>query len=68
MLTIKVTAYNAQPLSQPLEASFGEAGGSIGRAPGNTLVLPDPDRVISRTHALVVHRDGAFFYGTRAAP
>ena len=61
MLTIKVTAYNAQPLSQPLEASFGEAGGSIGRAPGNTLVLPDPDRVISRTHALVVQRDGAFF-------
>ncbi len=60
MLTIQVTAHNAQPLAQPITVRFDESGGTIGRAPGNTLILPDPDRVISRTHALVTYRDGVF--------
>ena len=60
MLTITVTTHNGQPLALPLSADFGETGGTIGRAPENPLVLPDPDRKISRTHASVFLRDGAY--------
>jgi len=60
MITINVTALNAQALPQPLAADFGATGGTIGRAPDNTLVLADPDRKISRTHASVSFRDGGY--------
>lgn len=60
MLTITVTAHNAQPVANPLSANFDQSGGSIGRAPENTLVLLDPDRKISRTHATVAFRDGGY--------
>ena len=63
MLTITVDTLNSAPLAPPLTATFGEVGGTIGRAAENTLVLTDPDRKISRTHAVVFHRDGA--YGLR---
>ena len=42
------------------EATFDELGGTIGRADTNNLVLPDPERAISRTHAQVVFRAGAY--------
>lgn len=60
MITISVTTLYAKPVAQPLAALFGRAGGTIGRSPENTLVLLDPDRKISRTHATVVFRDGSF--------
>jgi FHA domain-containing protein/type VI secretion system protein len=60
MITIKVKSYDGKPLAEPLVAQFAEAGGTIGRAPGNALVLADPDRVISRAHATVFMRDGRF--------
>jgi FHA domain-containing protein len=60
MLTIKVISYKDVPVDQPISAEFGEEGGTIGRSPECTLLLPDPDRVISRTHALVVHEGGRF--------
>jgi FHA domain-containing protein len=60
MLTIKVISYKDVPVDQPIVAEFREQGGTIGRSPDCTLLLPDPDRVISRTHALVVHEHGRF--------
>ena len=42
-------------------AEFDDSGGSIGRASSNQLVLDDPDRTVSRVHAQVVSRNGAFF-------
>jgi type VI secretion system FHA domain protein len=44
-----------------LSAEFGPAGGTIGRAPTNLLVLDDPDRTVSRIQAQVLCRDGAFY-------
>ena len=61
MLTIIVLSFNGIALEAPVEATFAEAGGSIGRAPDSTLVLPDPDRIISRAQALVSWRDGTFY-------
>jgi type VI secretion system FHA domain protein len=60
MLTVNVTTLNGQALTQPICADFGETGGTIGRSPENTLVLTDPDRKISRTHATVAFRDGVY--------
>lgn len=60
MLTIKVIRYKDMPVDQPIAAEFREEGGTIGRSPESTLLLPDPDRVISRTHAVVVHQEGRF--------
>lgn len=44
-----------------LAAEFDAGGGSIGRAASNLLVLDDPDRTVSRVHAQVLSRNGAFF-------
>ena len=61
MLTIQVLTYNEVPLDAPVSAEFGEAGGTIGRSPESTLLLPDPERIISRTHAVIARKDGRFF-------
>lgn len=60
MIRIQVTSYNGASLSQPLFAEFDELGGKIGRAEGNALVLYDPTRTISRTHASVEFCDGSY--------
>jgi type VI secretion system FHA domain protein len=60
MLTITVTSHNAKPMDKPLSAEFGESGGTIGRAPENTLALLDPDRKISRTHATISYQNGSY--------
>jgi FHA domain-containing protein len=57
---IVLTIRGAAP-AQPLAAAFGPAGGTVGRAATNTLVLDDPDRTVSRVHAQVLCRSGAFF-------
>ncbi|MBI3350903.1 MAG: type VI secretion system-associated FHA domain protein TagH [Burkholderiales bacterium] len=59
MIVLCVSSYNGAP-TEPREASFDELGGTIGRATTNQLVLPDPDRTISRVHAQVVLRNGVF--------
>ena len=51
MLTIRAVSFKGRPLDRELVARFEEAGGTIGRGETNTLVLSDPERFISRTHA-----------------
>jgi FHA domain-containing protein/type VI secretion system protein len=53
-------SYRNQPLAAPLHATFGAEGGMVGRAPGNQLVLDDPSKYISRSHASVTLRDGRY--------
>lgn len=57
---IEVTSCNGAPPAKQMAADFDELGGSIGRAEDGSLVLPDPERFISRTHALVEYRDGQY--------
>ncbi len=42
---------------EPIEAVFDAPGGTIGRAEGNLMVLPDPGRTLSRVHAQVILRN-----------
>ena len=59
MIVLTVVSFNGEPADE-LSARFDELGGSIGRAEGNQLVLPDPERSISRQHARVVFRGGQY--------
>lgn len=61
MMSIRVVSRGGEALGVPLRASFGDAGGDIGRGSDCTLVLPDPQRRISRKHALVSCRDGCLY-------
>lgn len=61
MIRIQVTIHNGAPPPQQLFADFNELGGNIGRAEGNTLVLQDSTRTISRTHASITCRDGNYY-------
>ncbi|MBT9494725.1 MAG: type VI secretion system-associated FHA domain protein TagH [Paucibacter sp.] len=59
MILLTVLSFNGAPTAG-LSASFDELGGTIGRADSNQLVLPDPERSISRVHARIVFRSGAY--------
>ena len=61
MLIITVVQFKDAPVDAPAVAEFREEGGTIGRSPDSTLLLPDPERIISRTHAVVSHQGGKFF-------
>lgn len=60
VIRIEVTSCNGAPPPKPMVAEFDELGGSIGRAEESSLVLPDPERFISRTHASVEYRHGKY--------
>jgi FHA domain-containing protein len=61
MMSIRVVSRGGEPLGTPLSATFDEAGGDIGRGADCTLVLPDPERRLSRKHVLVTCRDAQHF-------
>jgi type VI secretion system FHA domain protein len=46
-----------------MSMSFDRTGGTIGRLPepGNKLHLPDPDKYISRKHAVIRYENGFYF-------
>jgi len=60
VITLTVIAFNDAPTDGTLQVHFDELGGLIGRAETNQLVLPDPERMVSRVAAQVVYRNGAF--------
>lgn len=60
MLLIRVVSFGERPVGRELTAQFGEAGGTIGRGENSTLVLPDPERHISRTHATIAFQASGF--------
>lgn len=60
LLYLRILTYRNQPVPPAAAAGFSGAGGTIGRAPENALVLDDASKYISRVHAKVALRDGAF--------
>ena len=59
-LTLRIQSYRKQPPAQPVERRFDQLGGTIGRAAGNDLELPDPGKYISRNHSKIDFIDGRF--------
>ena len=60
-LILKAISYKGVLPEQDITAHFDEQGGSIGRAPDNHLVLPDPEKFISRLHATIFYQGGKYF-------
>ncbi len=60
-LTLSVLTYRNQPPQRSISRIFSGTGGTIGRLDQNDLVLPDPERIVSRTHARVDFRAGSYF-------
>lgn len=58
MIELEVIAAEGVAPNPPLRVVLDPAGGTIGRAPGNALTLPDPQRSVSRVHAQILHRQG----------
>ncbi|MFO1217351.1 MAG: type VI secretion system-associated FHA domain protein TagH [Burkholderiaceae bacterium] len=50
-----------QTADHPVAVWFEAGGGDIGRNPDCAIVLSDPDRHISRRHAQVLSRNGAYY-------
>jgi predicted component of type VI protein secretion system len=56
-LVLRGITRDEEPMSQPLIGRFDERGGTLGRSDDATLTLPDPERLISRLQAQILHRD-----------
>jgi len=59
-LTLRVQTYRKQAPATPVERRFDQLGGTIGRAAGNDLELPDPGKYISRNHSKIDFADGRY--------
>ncbi|WP_418316692.1 type VI secretion system-associated FHA domain protein TagH [Piscinibacter sakaiensis] len=60
LLTIRTLSCPPPDNPQNIHAQFDAAGGRIGRSPPCKLILPDPNRHISREHAEIRLRNDAF--------
>lgn len=60
-LVLRGVTLNEEPISRPLVGRFDERGGTLGRSDDATLTLPDPERMISRLQAQIVHADSHYW-------
>ncbi|HYC10729.1 MAG TPA: type VI secretion system-associated FHA domain protein TagH [Steroidobacteraceae bacterium] len=60
-LVLQGVALNEEPMSQPLIGRFDERGGTLGRSDQATFTLPDPERMISRVQAHILHSDELYW-------
>lgn len=61
-LHLDVTRYRGRPPGQPSTLDVGTDGATLGRNQGNTLVLDDPERMVSGLHARIEYRDQTFWF------
>ncbi len=61
LLTLTVTSYKGAPPPIPASISVGHERISIGRRKGNSLVLIDPENVVSGKHAEVEYRADGYY-------
>lgn len=60
MITVEITKIQGVAPPRRMLAQFGESGGTLGRSPDCTLVLPDETRTVSRVHGQIQFQDGRF--------
>lgn len=60
-LTLKIVSFKGRSVPQTNAVSIGTEGGSVGRSDDNTLVLADPERLVSRHHARISVKNGLYY-------
>lgn len=60
-LSVKVISYKRQPPRILLSMSFDRGRSTVGRSPTCNLCLPDPDKYISRQHAVISYENGLYY-------
>ena len=60
-LVLRGITRDEELMTQPLIGRFDERGGTLGRSDDATLTLPDPERLISRIQAQILHRDAHYW-------
>jgi type VI secretion system protein len=60
-IKLRVISDHYRELGEQRSRVFGVNGGTIGRAPDNDWVLPDPKRMVSGHHCEIEYRGGAFW-------
>lgn len=60
-IKLRVISDHYRELGERRSRVFGVNGGSIGRAPDNDWVLPDPSRVVSGHHCEIEYRGGSYW-------
>jgi type VI secretion system protein len=60
-IKLRVISDHYRELGENRSRVFGVNGGTIGRAPDNDWVLPDPSRIVSSHHCEIEYRGGAYW-------
>lgn len=62
-LILELVSYRgtSPPPLTPATKVFGARGGTLGRAEASDWVLPDPERYVSGTHAIISCEDGVYY-------
>jgi len=60
-IKLRVISDHHRELGEQRSRVFGVNGGTIGRAPDNDWVLPDPARVVSGHHCEIEYRGGSYW-------
>jgi type VI secretion system protein len=60
-LTLRIISKQKDLLGADSTKVFSVHGGTIGRAPDNDWILPDPDRYVSAHHAIIDYQGGAYY-------
>jgi type VI secretion system protein len=60
-IKLRVISDHYRELGEQRSRVFGVNGGTIGRAPDNDWVLPDPARVVSGHHCEIEYRGGSYW-------
>lgn len=61
LLELTVVSYHRLSPRQVAVKTFDQMGGTIGRSESSDWYLPDPERVVSGTHARIEQRGSSFF-------
>ena len=60
-IKLRIISDQYRDLGEHRSRVFGVNGGTIGRAPDNDWILPDPKRVLSGHHCEIEYRSGVFW-------
>jgi len=60
VLILSVVSYKGQPAAQPRTERFTDPVITIGRAAGNSWILPDPENYLSKQHCVIARQGGGY--------